>query len=146
MSESSGWFFIPRNALMGISAALWVVPASILLWRAIEWSNGVTVPVTVIAAVVTGVAYFFWFIRIVRANISRIHSLPERSPFWAVLSPRGYVMIALMVTLGIALRSSDLPRIYLAPPYALMGGCLLFGSLHTARTFLQDLRPSRDRV
>ena len=144
MATVSARFLLPRHVLLGISAVLWTIPAAILLWRAAIWSGGISLLSASIAAAVAGTTYFFWFSRIVVANIRRIRSLPDRSPFWTVLSVRGYVMIALMVTLGVVLRSSDLPRLYLAPPYALMGGCLLFGSIQTTTSFFRTLRAAHD--
>jgi len=68
-------------------------------------------------------------------NISRISQLTEKASAFAFTPLRGYVMIALMITIGITLRNSSFPKYYLAIPYTAMGGCLLFGSVKFFREF-----------
>jgi hypothetical protein len=48
---------------------------------------------------------------------------------------RGYVMIALMITIGLTLRNSTIPKYYLTLPYDVMGGVLLIGSIRFYRQF-----------
>jgi hypothetical protein len=48
-------------------------------------------------------------------------------------------MIALMMTIGITLRSASIPKYYLSIPYTAMGGILLIGSLKFYRRFLAAL-------
>ena len=141
-------FMMPRAWLLGLSSIMWLIPAFILIRFALSWTDqldpGVMVASWALAAGMTLLGYALWFKRIVLGNIHRIRSLPEQSAVWNVTSPRGYGILAMMITLGIFLRSSELPRLYLAVPYALMGGCLLIGALHTAATFFRDLQPARN--
>ena len=44
-------------------------------------------------------------------------------------------MIAFMMLLGIGIRSSDIPKIYLAVPFSIMGMTLLIGSVTFFRRF-----------
>jgi hypothetical protein len=41
-----------------------------------------------------------------------------------------------MVTIGITLRNTSIPKYYLAVPYAVMGGILLIGSFSFYRRFV----------
>jgi hypothetical protein len=52
-------------------------------------------------------------------------------------------MIGLMVAIGAALRSSPIPKEFLAVPYAAMGGMLLIGSQRFFRQFLAAALPKR---
>ena len=81
-------------------------------------------------------AYLLWFSKLVLRNIARIHTLPEWACAFAFTAWHGYLMIGLMMTLGIVLRNSPIPRIYLAVPYAIMGAILLVGSFRFVREFL----------
>jgi len=138
-------FTVPRIWILGLSSVLWVIPAIILLRNALLWSDALNMEMlllsTALAAVGVGLGHVFWFNRIVLGNIRRIRSLPERTKIWHISSSRGYAMIVLMISIGVVLRSSDLPRIYLAGPYALMGGCLLLGSIQIASSFFRELQP-----
>jgi hypothetical protein len=64
-------------------------------------------------------------------NVERMKSiLPDgdRLPLIEVQSRRTYIIIALMMVLGSLLRRSDLPRLYLAPGYLVMGIALIMAS------------------
>lgn len=82
------------------------------------------------------VGYFYGFSKIVRKNVDRIHALPERVCAFAFTPWRGYIMVASMVTLGIVLRNSSIPKVYLSVPYTAMGGMLLIGSERLISQFL----------
>jgi hypothetical protein len=83
--------------------------------------------------------YFFFFIKVVQKNIDRISRLPERACLFAFTAWHGYIMIALMMTVGIMLRNASIPKYYLSIPYTAMGGILLIGSLRFYRRFLTAL-------
>ena len=55
------------------------------------------------------------------------------------------VMIALMMTIGITLRNSSIPKYYLTIPYFAMGAILLIGSVQFYRQFIL-LFPKRTAV
>ena len=139
---------LPRAWILGISALLWLIPAFVLLRFVLAWTEHLEQDVYLLSSagtlVVTALGYFVWFKRIVLRNINRIRSLPDRSMIWQVASPASYGIMVVMIGMGLALRSSDLPRLYLAGPYALMGGCLLLGSIHTASTLFREIRHDRE--
>jgi hypothetical protein len=49
-------------------------------------------------------------------------------------------MIGLMVTIGVTLRNSSVPKEYLVIPYTFMGGMLLAGSQQFLRQFVRALQ------
>jgi hypothetical protein len=86
--------------------------------------------------VLAAIGYFYLFFRVVQYNIKRIHALPVRACVFAFTAWRGYLMIGLMVTLGLTLRGSTIPKYYLSIPYTAMGVMLLIGSTRLFRHFL----------
>ncbi len=135
---------IPRRWLYAVSAAVWCLAGTMLCLRSWYWMAERT-PSTFIAVesggiVVAVVGFVFGFSRITAKNIARIGSLPERSSLFAFTGLRGYALIALMMSTGILLRNSSLPREYLSVPYTAMGGALLFGSASFLRTFFSTRR------
>ena len=131
---------LPRHWLYFVSGVVWTVAGLILCSRAVEWllilplSTGTTLGTT--AGLIAVAGYYFGFAKIVKRNIRRIQGLPDRSPFYAFTAPRGYVLIALMMTSGITLRNSSLPKVYLTIPYLAMGGVLLIGCVRFYYEFL----------
>ena len=119
-----------------------------LLLRGTQWSvdafsaGGLFVFASIVVLVVLP-TYAFGFRTIVGKNIRRLAILPERAPIWSVSSFRGYMMVGGMVALGVILRSTSIPRVYLAGPYLVMGGCLLAGSVEIAMTSFRERRHRR---
>jgi hypothetical protein len=137
---------VPRHWLFAIAATIWSAVGLLLCSRAIVWlsplsiSTGLLMELTGIA--VAAIGYLYLFFRAVQHNIKRIHALPTRACVFAFTAWRGYVMIALMVTLGLTLRSSSIPKYYLSMPYTAMGVMLLIGGAGLFRQFFYSTRKS----
>jgi hypothetical protein len=74
--------------------------------------------------------YRFGFLKIARKNINRLHSFLEKVNLFAFMSAKSYLLVAFMMALGMALRSSPIPRVYLSVLYTAIGAALFFSSLH----------------
>ena len=132
---------IPRRFLLLLAGLFWAIAGLILCVRGIAWVEALgvhTMLVVEAASVVVAVgAYTLWFSKLVMRNIARIKQLPDWACAFAFTAWHGYLMIGAMMTLGIALRNSDTPRIYLGIPYGIMGGVLLVGSAKFFREFMR---------
>jgi hypothetical protein len=132
---------IPQRFLFMLAGAAWTAAGLILVVRTIPWFGelpGIVDTLLVALSVAAAAAgHTFLFSRLVEKNVERILALPERVCLFAFTAWRGYAMIALMVTIGISLRSSPLPRYFLAVPYAAMGLILLAGSIRFFREYFQ---------
>jgi hypothetical protein len=128
---------VPRNWLLALAGLMWTGVGLMLCRYAFTW---VTQPLSLIAVslglagLTISVAANRWqFSGLALKNIARIQVLPERACVFSFLAPQGYLIIALMMTVGILLRNSAIPRPYLAVVYAAIGGALLQGSAHYYR-------------
>ncbi len=74
--------------------------------------------------------YRFGFSRLALRNATRICALAEPVGILAFQEGRSYPLVGFMMGLGIALRSSPIPKPYLAVLYIGIGGGLLLSSLH----------------
>jgi hypothetical protein len=130
---------VPRHWLFVISAILWCAVGTLMCLRAYFWTYhapvGHFLAVEAIGLITAIIGFRFGFSKITRRNINRIMSLPDRSSFFSFTGLRGYIMIIGMISLGIYLRNSPIPKDYLAIPYNAMGGSLLFGSLRFLAVF-----------
>jgi hypothetical protein len=124
---------VPRHYLFVLAGALWTFAGAILCWRAEVWLEdfplGTELGLETLCAILGAAGYLYLFIHIVRKNIERITSLPERVCLFAFTAWRGYFLIALMIGLGLALRSTSIPKLYLSIPYTVMGVILIIGSV-----------------
>jgi hypothetical protein len=131
---------IPRRYLFAIAAVLWTIAGVLLCVRAELWledlSSGLEIGLEAASIALALAMYSALFTKIVQKNITRIGGLPDRACMFAFTAWYGYVMIALMVTIGITLRNSSIPKYYLSVPYSTMGVILLLGSLRFYRQFL----------
>jgi hypothetical protein len=131
---------VPRHWLFAIAGIIWTAVGLLLCMRASVWlapfrfSTDVALETTSMVLAIVG--YVYGFSKIVQRNIARIHTLPDRVCAFAFMAWRGYGMVGLMVTLGITLRNSSIPKYYLSIPYTAMGGMLLFGSYRLLSQFL----------
>jgi hypothetical protein len=76
------------------------------------------------------VAYRFSFCKIAVKNIARLCRLPDKGCLFAFQAWRSYLIIGLMIGLGLVLRHSQIPKIYLAIVYFAVGGALILASFH----------------
>lgn len=133
---------IPKRFLFLLAGSLWICIGILLCTRAILWLSDFSLLIKsgmIFSGFLLAMAgYKFGMSKIVRKNIHRIHGLPESVCCFAFTPLRGYTMILVMIALGITLRNSSLPRVYLAIPYCTMGGALLLGSRKFIREFLKN--------
>lgn len=134
--------FIPtvrRHYLYAFAGMLWTIAGGILCVRGTMWLQLLSplgeIIVGLLSVVIAAVGYLYGFSKVVQKNIDRIRQMPERAVIFAFTPVSGYVMIALMITIGITLRNSTIPKYYLTLPYDVMGGDLLIGSIGFYRQF-----------
>jgi hypothetical protein len=130
---------VPRHYLFAIAGLLWTLAGGLLCVRGAVWLGGFQFPLIASieagSLIIAAAGYIFLFAGIVRKNITRIGLLPDRACVFAFTPWRGYVMIGIMMTAGISLRSSSIPLYYLSLPYTAMGGILLTGGVTFYREF-----------
>jgi len=74
------------------------------------------------------------FSMLAKKNIHRIQRLPDKACIFAFQEWASYPLVAVMITMGIILRQSSIPKILLAPMYIGIGGGLIIASLQYYRT------------
>jgi hypothetical protein len=126
---------VSRRALVLTAAVLWTVAGGVLVTRASLWLIGSGVWGILIATVSIAVGMFkgwFVFVRIARKNDKRITELsPNKDKIcvFAFQAMQSYLVVFAMITLGLLLRLSPIPRLWLAAIYLAIGSALLFSSL-----------------
>jgi hypothetical protein len=74
-----------------------------------------------------------------KKNIQRLRRLPQRGCLFAFQAWKSYLIIALMVALGVALRYASVPAKILSVIYTGIGGALLLSSFHYYRHIVRLL-------
>jgi hypothetical protein len=134
---------VPRYYLFGLAGAFWTFAGVLLCARAIIWLDvfplGAELALEAASVAIAVIGYLFLFVKVVQKNIDRIGELPEHACIFAFSAWQGYVMIALMITVGVTLRNSSMPKYLLAVPYTAMGAVLLIGSARLFRQFVSAI-------
>ena len=128
---------VPKCLLIALAGLMWSTVGVMLCSMAYYWLKVVdwltAFPFGLFGIILSLVVYRFGFSGIARKNIDRICLLPEKGCIFAFQAWKSYLIIVVMITLGIILRHSPIPKHYLAIVYTTIGGALLLSSLHYYR-------------
>ncbi len=124
---------VPRPGLLLLAGLMWSAVGLMLCLRAYGWLAAVpagrALPLAGLGLVLGVAVYRFGFSRLARRNILRIQAAPDRACLFSFQAWRSYLIILVMITLGILLRGSPIPKDLLAPVYLTIGGGLFLSSL-----------------
>lgn len=123
---------LPRPWLMALAGFMWTGVGVMLCRYAFgwlvyppSWSRAGLGLVGVLAA---APIYRLGFGKLARNNIARIRQLNDRACLFSFLAWKSYAIVAVMITGGVLLRHSAIPKQYLAILYAAIGGGLFLSS------------------
>jgi hypothetical protein len=132
---------VDKRLLIIFSGIVWSVIGTILCGLATIWLFNVVfekfIWLTLTGIVLSLLISYLGFFRIVDLNIARILSKKDRVCIFAFQAWRSYLIAILMIGMGIALRSSPLPKPYLSVIYIGFGGAMILASLRYYRTFFR---------
>ncbi len=133
---------IPKRALLFLAGIVWTFAGGMLLWRGAlmmaENREHLWLKL-LICAVTGGLFYYFLFNHISLKHITRIKNLPyERPCAFSFFNWKSYLMMVVMISMGIGLRTTGLvPLKYLSVMYITMGIPL---SLSALRFYIHGFR------
>ncbi len=127
---------IPRKLLFGLAGTMWLGVGLMLTSMAFHWlydygGHAWIFGVTGFIAALT--IHHFGFLRIVDRNLARINMLSEKPCAFSFISWKSYLLIIIMITLGITLRHTHIPRQYLSVIYLGIGLALFLSSIRYFR-------------
>ena len=128
-----------RRGLLFMAGIVWAIAGGILGYRGVGFIDEAALhPIVLFLVGAAGGALFFAFMfrRISARHVLRILHIPHERPcMFSFLSWKSYVMMALMITLGVLLRSASfIPREQLGTLYVTMAVPLLASSFRFFRT------------
>lgn len=136
---------VSKKWLIAAAGIMWMAVGLMLCIRAYHWfsvgKSAISFPLELSGVFLAIVVYYFGFSRIAGKNLTRLRQFPDRVCFFAFQAWRSYLLIIFMITLGILLRHSSLPRNYLAEIYLIIGGALFLGSFAYYGAFRRIIYP-----
>lgn len=133
---------VRKKYLILISGVIWILIGLLLNHYAFNWLKDNSYANTymyIIAGIVLAlIIHHFGFLKVVDKNLGRIKTLNPETCVFAFMSWKSYLLVALMMTMGIALRHSTLPRNLLSVMYIGIGLALILSSIRYIRVFLKS--------
>ena len=132
---------VNKKFLIILSGITWFVVGIILCVRAVIWLsqpgaiNGRWFALSGI--ILSMLIHHFGFLKLVDNNVERILSQKDKVCIFAFQAWKSYLIIAIMIGIGIALRHSSLPKPYLSVIYIGFGGAMILSSIKYFRVFLK---------
>jgi hypothetical protein len=124
---------LPRRYLILLSGLMWSLVGLMLCRLALKWYLALNIEdywSFILGGVLLALPiHRFGFSIIAIANIKRIQLLPEKPCLFAFMSWWNYPLVLFMISLGLALRHSPVPKTYLGILYIGIGAGLFLSSL-----------------
>lgn len=131
---------VPKKLLLVIAGIMWCCVGIMLTLMAVQWlrlneGNKWLFAIPGIAAAL--IIHHFGFLKIVDKNLGRISDLPGNPCIFSFISWKSYLIIIIMITMGITLRHSAIPKEYLSVIYLGIGLALFLSSIRYFRKFIK---------
>lgn len=135
---------IPKKYLLFLSGIMWIAVGVMLNSFAYKWLKDYGISHSYIFAglgfICALAIHHFGFLRVVDKNLGRISNLMDKPCVFSFMSWKSYILVAFMVTLGIVLRHSSIPKQYLSILYIGIGLALILSSIRYFRVLISQLR------
>ena len=135
---------VDKKFLIALSGIIWTVVGIMLCNLAFKWLFQTSVQGTMISGfsglVLALLIHHFGFLKLVDKNIARIMEKKGKVCIFGFQPWKSYMIILIMIIMGITLRSSSLPKQYLAIIYIGFGGAMLLSSFRYHRIFFALLK------
>ncbi len=123
---------VDKKFLILIAGLMWNGVGVMLICFAVTWLRHYNGPGKILLYVagflIAMPIHHFGFLRLADKNLKRLMSADERKSIFSFITPKSYFMIIIMVSMGIALRHSAIPKQYLSILYNGIGlGLFLSG-------------------
>ena len=131
---------IRRTYSYVIAAAIWGIPGINIAIKGVKtymlmnsddlwWLMLITIAVSIFFLII--------FRRVVRKYSERIASLPDSVMIWQIFPPKGWILLAFMMGLGITMKHiPDVPMSFTASFYSGLGPMLIVSALRFAASVL----------
>ena len=135
---------VPKSILLLIAGLLWVGVGIMLDSLAYHWlrieAPGYFYPAAAVGFLAALIIHHFGFLRIVDKNLARILPMQGKRCVFAFMPWRSYILIIVMISGGLLLRLSPIPKKYLAILYMAIGTALFLSSIRYLRYLFASLK------
>jgi hypothetical protein len=135
---------VDKKILVLLAGLMWCGVGIMLVAFAVTWLNRYEGSGRLIFYLCGFIAsmpiHFFGFIKIAEKNLNRLLPLTEKKCVFSFMTWRSYFIVIIMVTMGIALRHSVIPKQFLSVLYNGIGLALFLSGLQYMRFFVKLIK------
>jgi hypothetical protein len=128
---------VSKNVLLLLAGIMWTGTGIMLDTLSYFWLKAENPPDALVASLIGFVCalgiHHFGFLRIVDRNLDRILPMEGRRCVFSFMPWKSYILIIIMVILGMLLRHTPIPRLYLSILYIGIGTALILSSIRYLR-------------
>jgi hypothetical protein len=128
---------VSKRILMLTAGIIWIGVAIMLNALSYSWLRHEKYEYIIMASAVgftcALIIHHFGFLRIVDKNLARIISMEGRQCILSFMSWKSYLLVMVMAMMGLLLRHSPIPKLYLAVLYCAIGTALLLSGIRYLR-------------
>jgi hypothetical protein len=136
-----------KGVLVFLAGTMWCGVGIMLVSLAVSWlsllsfrESGIYYAAGFLAAMAI---HHFGFLKIADKNLNRLLPLTEKKCLFSFMTWKSYIMVLIMVSMGITLRHSALPKRYLSILYNGIGLALFLSGIRYVRFFFMLLLSKR---
>ena len=138
---------VPKGVLLFVAGMLWISVGIMLNSMAYSWLR-IERLTPALAAGAVGVVgslfvHHFGFLRIVDRNLDRILPMEGKRCVFSFMPWKSYILVGVMIALGVLLRHSPIPKLYLAILYTGIGTALILSSVRYMRYLIRPPKARR---
>ncbi len=137
-----------KRVLVFLAGAMWCSVGIMLIHFAMTWlkqAEGTQKFLLYSAGIFAGLPiHFFGFLKLADKNLRRLLPLSQKRCVFSFMTWKSYIIVVIMMTLGITLRHSSLPKTYLSVLYMGIGIGLFLSGLKYLKFFLKLLLPNKN--
>ena len=135
---------VSKNVLLLIAGILWIGTGIMLDALSYSWLRAEdlydALVFSIVGFICALVIHHFGFLRIVDRNLDRILPMEGRRCIFSFMPWKSYVLIIVMVLIGVFLRHSPIPKLYLSVLYIGIGTALILSSVRYLRHLIMALK------
>jgi hypothetical protein len=130
-----------KRVLILLAGLMWCGVGVMLVHFAVIWLSSCTVKQQIFYYItgflVAMPIHHFGFLKIADKNINRLLPVTEKKCIFSFMTWKSYIIVLVMVSMGLALRHSSLPKRYLSVLYNGIGLALFLSGIRYLRFFLK---------
>jgi membrane protease YdiL (CAAX protease family) len=135
---------VNKNFLLFLAGFLWIGVGVMLMtfaaWWLLKYGQNNAWIFVAIGLACSIIIHSYGFLRIVDKNLGRISKMEGKRCAFSFMTWKSYGIVVIMVTMGIALRHSTIPKQYLSVLYIAIGMALFLSSIRYFRNLISSLR------